>query len=86
MKAIAECLRSNFLALGNESLDCPGTASLTKAAATAVDGFYITPGVAGGEEALEFHYVCGLKTFGAFSNRELDSGSFIERFEARALY
>jgi DNA (cytosine-5)-methyltransferase 1 len=23
MKAIAECLRSNFLALGNESLDCP---------------------------------------------------------------
>jgi hypothetical protein len=34
-----------------------------------------------GEETLEFHYLCGLKAFGAFGDRELNSVSFIERFE-----
>lgn len=34
------------------------------------------------QSPLEFHYVRGLKTFGAFSSRELDSVSFVERFEA----
>jgi hypothetical protein len=48
----------------------------------AVDDFYTTLGSWSGEGTLEFHYLCGLKTFGAFSNSELDSVSFIERFEA----
>ena len=58
------------------------SASLTEATAMAVDGLCITLGVAEGKGNLEFHYLCGLKTFGAFGNRELDSGSFIERFIA----
>jgi hypothetical protein len=36
----------------------------------------------GEEETLDFHYIRGLKTFGAFGNGELDGVSFIERFEA----